>query len=210
MEPSSYPRSEIVAVIKRHTHDVRNALNGMELELTLLDESATDPAVRQAVRRLRQAGAEISRLMQGLSSKYAMDPPSLIPAVQLAERWNADARHVAHEVPLRWNVQLGGELVCVDAGLVRSLLKDTLEMAVRIGGQQGFQINCRCGSVRAVFEIASEGGETATGISEVQQAYWAALRGLAERAQVLIEPATLSPHGSFPMRLSFPLHHPAT
>lgn len=210
MEISSYPLNDIAVVIKRHTHDVRNALNGMELELTLLGEGATDPAAREAVKRLREAGAEISRLMQGLSSKYGTESPCVLPAIQIAERWNADARHVASDTPLQWNIQLDGEAVCVDAGLIRSLLKDALEMAVRISRRRPLQVSCRHDEGRVVFEIAAEGGQANAEIIGSQQAYWTALRGLAEHGQILVRPEMLSARGSFPMQLSLPLQHPET
>jgi hypothetical protein len=211
MELFSYVSNDIAVVIKRHTHDVRNALNGMELELTLLgDGAAADPAVRGAVKRLREAGAEIGRLMQGLSSKYGMESPTVLPAVQIAERWNADARHVASNTPLQWNIQLGAETVCVEAGLIRSLLKDALEVAVSISGRRSLEINCRCDGGHICFEIAVENVRASAGIIDSQQAYWTALGRLAERGQILMQPELLSLNGSFPIRFSLPLHQPET
>jgi light-regulated signal transduction histidine kinase (bacteriophytochrome) len=210
MEPFSYPLKDIALVIKRHSHDVRNALNAMELELTLLDDGAIDPATREAVRRLRAAGAEIGGLMQGISSKYGMEPASMVPALQIAERWNADARHVVTEASLDWSIRLGGEVVCTEASLVRSLLKDALEMALRITRERSFQINCRCDDGHAVFEIAARDGNAGAGIINSQQAYWAALCRLAARNHGLMRPVMLSPTGSFPIQLVLPLHQPVS
>jgi hypothetical protein len=206
MEPHSYLSNDVAVVIKRHVHDVRNALNGMELELTLLSEGATDSAAREAVKRLRDAGGEIGRLMQGLSSKYGMESQCIISALQVAERWNLDARQVAFGAPVRWNIQLGGETVCVEAGLIRCLLKDALEMAARISGKRSLQVNCRCEDGRIYFEISADEGNTGVGIINSQQAYWTALGSLAKRGQILMRPEMLSPDGSFPMQLSLPLH----
>ena len=49
MESPSYSLSDISRVVKRHTHDVRNALNGMELELALLEENTNDLSARAAI-----------------------------------------------------------------------------------------------------------------------------------------------------------------
>jgi light-regulated signal transduction histidine kinase (bacteriophytochrome) len=206
----SYSLNDIALVVKRHTHDVRNALNGMELELALLSDSATDPATREAVRRLREAGVEIGRLMQGLSAKYGTEESSAVPVVQIAERWNADAHQVATGVSLEWNIRLGSEMVCIESGLVRSLLKDVLEMAVRIGSKRSLQIDCHCEDGQAFFEISAKDCNAGIGIINSQQTYWEALRRLAERNHGLMTPATLSSTGSFPMRLSLPLHRSAT
>jgi len=206
----SYSLNDIALVVKRHTHDVRNALNGMELELTLLNDSATDPATREAVRRLREAGVEIGRLMQGLSAKYGTESPCVIPAVQIVEQWNLDARHVASGIPLQWNMQLGDQTVSVEVGLIRSLLKDALEMAVRISGGRSLQINCRCDGEHICFEIAAEDVRASARNIDSQQAYWRALGGLAKRRRILMQPEMLSTDGSFPMQLSLPLQQPET
>jgi signal transduction histidine kinase len=208
MEPHSYLSNDVAVVIKRHVHDVRNALNGMELELTLLSEGAPESTAREAVKRLREAGGEIGRLMQGLSSKYGMESPCIITAVQIAEQWNLDARQVVFGAPVQWNIQLGSENVCVEAGLVRSLLKDALEMAARIGGRRSLQVNCRCEGGRICFEISTNERNTGVGIIDSQQAYWTALGRLAKRGQILMRPEMLSPNGSFPIQLSLPLHQP--
>jgi malate/lactate dehydrogenase len=210
MDTPSSPFNDIAEVIKRHVHDVRNALNGMDFELTLLGEGATDPAAREAVKRVREAGAEIGRLMQGLSAKYGKESPCATSAVQIAERWHADARHVASDSPLQWNVQLRGEAICVEAGLIRSLLKDTLEMAVRISGRRLLQINCRRDGEHICFEIAAEEVRASAGIIDSQQAYWTALSGLAKRGRISMRPEMLSPDGSFPMQVSLPLHSTET
>jgi hypothetical protein len=146
--------------------------------------------------------------MQGLSAKYGRESRCVIPAVQIAERWNADARHVASDTPLQWNVQLSDEAVCVEAGLIRSLLKDALEMAIRISSRRSLQITCRCDGGRICFEIAAEDVQAGAGIVDSQQAYWTALAELAKRGQILMRPAILSPDGSFPIHVSLPIHQP--
>jgi hypothetical protein len=180
-------------------------VNGMELELTLLGQSATDPATSDAVRRLREAGAEIGRLMQGLSLKYGMEGSSAVLMIQLAERWNADARHFAAGAALEWNIRLADEMVRVEPGLVRSLLNDALGMAVRISSKRPLQINCRIEDGQGVFEIAAQDVHVSAGTINSHLTYWAALGRLAERNHGSMRPSVLSLSGSFPMRLSFPL-----
>jgi hypothetical protein len=162
------------------------------------------------VKRLREAGAEIGRLMQGLSAKYGKESPCAVSAIQIAEQWHVDARHVASGVPLQWNIQMGNEMVNVEVGLIRSLLKDALEMAVTISGRRLLQINCRCDGEHICFEIAAEEGQVRAGIIDSQQAYWTALGELAKRGQILMRPEILSPDGSFPIHVSLPLHQPET
>ena len=64
-----YPLCDVAVITKRHVHDVRNALNGMELELTLLEGTAKGSETRDAVNRLRQAVSETGRLIQRMASR---------------------------------------------------------------------------------------------------------------------------------------------
>jgi signal transduction histidine kinase len=206
MEPLSYPISDIALVIKRYSHDVRNALNGMEIELTSLGEAATDPAVLESVKRLREAGAEVGRLIQGLSSKYSTETAAILPVIQIAERWSADARYLAPHNILEWNIVAGSQVVWGEAGLIRSLLKDMLELAVAINGKRSLRIDCRCEEGRAVFTITAREGNKVVRNLDFHQAYWTVLRRLAERNQGIMDPAYLGSSDSSSLRLSFPLH----
>jgi len=210
METISYSLNDVALIVKRHTHDLRNALNGIELELMVLEGEVTDAATRKAIERLRDSGAELSRLIQGLSSKYSLEGVGSVPAIQMAELWNADARYVAAGVEVEWNIRLASECVVVEVGLVRSLLKDMLELAVRIRGKRPLQIECRCEGGCIQFSIATASGAVGAGIVESQQTYWAALRRLGERTQAAITPVRLSCADSFPMRISFPIHPPGS
>jgi hypothetical protein len=210
MEPPSYALNDIARVVKRHTHDVRNALNGMELELALLDESIKDLSARAAIKRLRDAGGEIGRLMQGLSSKFGMDPPCLIPAVQVAERWSAWARHLTAEVSLDWTISLDRESLLVEPGLIRSLLEDLLDIAIRLHRKRPLKVLCHCENGRAIYEIQPKDDQPLSkAVVDAHQPYWAALCRLAIRSQGEISPATLAATASFPMLLSLPVHHAA-
>ena len=207
MEPPSYALSDIAQVVKRHTHDVRNALNGMELELALLDESTKDPAARAAIKRLRDAGSGIGRLMQAVSSKYGLEQPCVIPAVQVAERWSAGARHLGAEIPIEWSISLDRESLYAESGLIRSLLEDILDVAIRLNRKRPLRVHCHAREGRAVYEITAKDGHVpSNAVVEGQQPYWAALCRLAERCEGTLGPAKLTVGGSFPMMLSLPVH----
>lgn len=210
METISYSLNDVALMVKRHSHDLRNALNGIELELMVLEGEATDAATRKAIERLRDSGAEMSRLIQGLSSKYSLEGAGSVPAIQLAELWNADARSVAAGVELEWNIRLSCECIVVEVGLARTLLKDVLELAVRIGGKRPLQIECHSEGGCVLFSIAAASGAVGAGIIDSQQAFWAALRRLGERTQAGISPMTLSCVGSFPMCVSFRVQPPGS
>ena len=204
MDSSTFPSSDLAWLIKRHTHDVRNALNGMECELILLEENCTDAGTREAVNRLRQAGIEIGKLMQGLSAKIGMEPPGALAALQIAERWNIDARPIAAGVPLQWDIQLTDEIVRVDSGLIRSLLKEVLEMVIRSSSQRPLQITCRSEKAQVLFEISIPGESAFPPALRSQQAYWSALRWASGRGEIVLSPEILD--APFLIQFSLPLH----
>lgn len=203
MSPPLYPLSDVATITKRHVHDVRNALNGMELELTLLEGSARDGDTREAINRLRQAVSETGRLMQRMASRYATQDASTVSALQISEQWRIDARYVVPEAPLEWKIDLSTESVCVEPGLIRSLLCDMLQTAVSIAGRKMLHVTCRSEGGRLAFEIVLNGGTAIAGMIEAQRGYWTALRRLAERNQGTMEPEHLGATG-FPLRLMLP------
>src|SRR4030095_3518036 len=143
--------------------------------------------------------------------KFGTDPPCLIPAVQVAERWGAWARHLDTEVPIEWNISLDRESLFVEPGLIRSLLEDLLDIATRLHRKRPLKVQCRFENGRAVYEIQAKDDQTlSNAVVDAHQPYWAALCRLADRCHGVIFPAAISAGGSFPMLLSLPVHHSAS
>ena len=205
MEPIAYSLNDIAVLVKRHSHDARNILNGMELEMTLLEENNPTPATREAIERLREGSVELNRLVQGLLAAYSLESPTSLPAIHVAELWQADARRTASGATLNWTMRLGSESVSGEAGLLRCVLKEVLALAIRFAGKRSLQIDCRCEGGRVIFEITTSEGQANAGMVEAQQSFWTALGRLAERSQITMEPRTLTMEGSFPMRASLPV-----
>ncbi len=199
-----YPLGDVAVITKRHVHDVRNALNGMELELTLLEATAKEAETREAVKRLRECVSETGRLMQRMASRYASQAAASVPALQIAEQWRMDARYVVPDAVLEWSIQVSTESVSVEPGLIRSVLADMLQTAVIMGGRKALRVNCRVDAERVVFEIAMGKGAAIAGMIDGQKGYWTALRRLAERNLATMEPEELGPTG-FPLRLLLPV-----
>lgn len=204
MEPISYSLSDIGVLIKRHSHDVRNVLNGMELELTLLDEAGSHPDARAAIGKLRDANSELGRLVQRLAATFSDEPPGPLPALQVAERWQADARFVLPDTALEWKLELAEESIWAEASLLRSVLQEMLALAPRLAGRGALRIHCHHTMDKVLFEITSATGSASPGAIETQQQFWAALARLAERSQITMEPLVLTTETTFPLRISLP------
>lgn len=204
-EPTSttYSLYDVAIVTKQHVHDVRNVLNGMDLELTLLEIATKDAKQLETVAHLRKSVSKLSNLMQGISAKYATDEAQPTLALHIAERWNFDAIQIAGGVQLKWDIQLTKESVDVESRLIRALLIDLLEQAFKINAQGSLHINCRSEGGNVIFEITTTDKGKHLKVIDTQQTYWSAIRHLAQRNRGIIEPEVLSAD-CFPLRLVLP------
>ena len=86
-DPGTANRSDIIKVewpdlvkfIRQLSHDLRNHLNAVELQSAYLGEVATDPELKDEIKRLRQMAAELGTTLQKLSTSVAQPKPTLMP-----------------------------------------------------------------------------------------------------------------------------------
>ena len=71
------PWDRVERFVGQLTHDVRNGLNALELQLTFLGEISTDPEALEEVKRLRGTLLDVTRQLQTV--KTAIGP--VIPNV---------------------------------------------------------------------------------------------------------------------------------
>ena len=64
------PWARIVAFVRQHTHDVRNGLNCLDLETSLLRELITDDEGRQSVDRVRSQVRSMANEMRSLAAVF--------------------------------------------------------------------------------------------------------------------------------------------
>lgn len=206
--PNLPPVCDLNLVVKRHTHDVRNVLNGIEIELTLLDEShAGDPVLKQAFIRMRQTVTELNKLVRGLAAKFGTDTPKEVAALQIAERWRNDSRLMNEEGYLDWDIHLGNETVWLDPSLIRSLLSEGLEMLVRSNPGRPTRVRCWTSAGMVVYQVEPlQWGTDHVRRLLGQQPYWSALRSIGESAGIAMLPEKLESLSVEPLRFELACH----
>jgi len=126
------PWLNVTAFVRQHTHDIRNHLNGIDLEAALLRELVTDPEALQGVARLRQQVRDIASELRGLSNRLVEPAPRPTPiaASELFEIWQEQVSAI-REPPcdVKWESQLGAQTVHVDAALFASALFELVQNA---------------------------------------------------------------------------------
>ena len=70
---------DLVKFVRQLSHDLRNHLNAVELQSAYLGELATDPELKEEIKRLRQMASELGTTLQKLSASVAQPRPTLMP-----------------------------------------------------------------------------------------------------------------------------------
>lgn len=156
----SIPYSRIAAFIRQHTHDVRNHLNGLDLESALITEIVTDPEAAAAVARLRAQIRETANALRTLSSKISEPQPSRAPiaARDLFLIWQDEGARLGLEA-IAWTQTLGPERVNVDAGELAKAFAELLTNAKKFGDGTGLVAMAAVSGGRVCFELREQGKE---------------------------------------------------
>lgn len=157
------PWSRVTAFVRQHTHDVRNHLNGIDLEAALLRELITDPEALEGVARLRQQVRDTAAGLRALSNRLA-DPvprPGTISAVELFEIWQQQCATI-RDPPcgIHWESKLNGHQLHVDAALVAGALLELVQNAFHFH-EASRSISCAGGSGETAVEFVVREGKSA-------------------------------------------------
>ncbi len=130
------PWDRVDRFLGQFTHDIRNGLNALELQLTLLGEVSQEPDVREEVRGLRANVAAIGRDLQAIRTASSPVQPQRVPypVPDLIEDLRPRLRrlHAGPADGLAWEVspELAGATVSVDPELLFEALGRIFDNAV--------------------------------------------------------------------------------
>lgn len=157
------PWSRVTAFVRQHTHDVRNHLNGIDLEAALLRELITDPEALEGVARLRQQVRDTAAGLRALSNRLA-DPvprPSSIIAAELFEIWQEQCAAIRDPPSvIHWESTLNGEPLHLDATLVTGALLELVQNAYHFH-EVSRSITCYGGGRDTAVEFVVREGKSA-------------------------------------------------
>lgn len=167
------PWSRVTAFVRQHTHDVRNHLNGIDLEAALLRELITDPEALEGVARLRQQVRDTAAGLRALSNRLA-DPvprPGAITAAELFEIWQEQCATIRDPpCAVHWESKLNGHNLHLDAALVSAALLELVQNAFHFH-EAPRAIACSGGEREAAVEfVVREGKSTPPDFSRWGQA----------------------------------------
>ncbi len=158
------PWPRVDRFIGQLTHDIRNGLNALELQLTLLGEIAADAEVLAEVKSLRGLLLDMTRQLQAVRSASGPVAPHLLcyPAADffedLQERFGRLQPEAAERVA--WQINVTGASLTIDPELSLKALLEVLGNALHFSGEAAV--------VRFLAEARPGGGGVAVTVRETQ------------------------------------------
>lgn len=133
------PWARVEHFLGQLTHDLRNGLNALELQLTYLGEICVEPEAAEETRRLRASLSAVSRQLQALRKATCLPALTLMPYpageffADLRERF--ERLEPAATPRVDWSILLpDASLLRVDPETTLSAILELLANAVQFGG----------------------------------------------------------------------------
>ncbi len=129
---------DIARFVRQLSHDLRNHMNAVELQSSYIGEIATDPEIKDEVKRLRGMLAGLGAALQKLSSDVAPPRLTLIPykAADFLEDLRSRFASTAGQggKPVTWEVQICDTMMIqLDPQLMPLAVQELLDNAARSG-----------------------------------------------------------------------------
>lgn len=156
MDPEpDIPWERFAAFVRLHTHDVRNGLNCLELESSLLQELVADEEGLACVARVRDQVRALGAQMRELSALVQNPKPSMAPlaARDLFLIWKEQQASLPHPLAAQWVDELGAEEVNVDTGMMASAFRALLGNAAIFSHPGTTTASARRDGDEVIFEL---------------------------------------------------------
>lgn len=145
----------VAAFMRQLTHDVRNQLNGLELEATLIAESVTSEEALESLARIREQLHHVAGSLRALSSKFVEPSPTLSPiaAAELYLIFQEQAASMENLPPIDWGHTLEREQINVDATELANVAKELLTNAREFSADGRLEIRGRAETGNVIYEF---------------------------------------------------------
>jgi len=144
--------------VRRHVHDMRNHLNGLEMDAMFLADlfPDKDSDAHGISLRVSKELARIESTLRGLSACFAGLEVAQISAVDLFHRWKSRSSKFVTDPPVEWECRADSGTVEVDGRIVADLLSCLVGTAASISSSPVRALVLE-NSGEILFEIQTEG-----------------------------------------------------
>ncbi len=147
--------SHLATFIRHYTHDLRNNLNGIDLEAALLADLAPSVEARESVSRLRGQIRRLALDLRTLDAKFSDLQPTRMPydVRELFLIWGDQVAALNPAPIVRWSDTLGTEQINVDASALANVLRQLLANAQSFGIGEPLLADGRVEEKHVIFEL---------------------------------------------------------
>lgn len=156
MDEVLVPWERIAAFVRQHTHDVRNHLNSLDLEATLLQEVVPQGEASEGVDRIRRQLRSLAQDMRTLSVQFQTSQPLTgpMPAKVLGTIWREKHGALPGAPEVRWMDELGDEQVKVDVEMMATVFRELLMNAATFSKGVPTTITMRAENQDVILELS--------------------------------------------------------
>lgn len=151
--------NDVVRFVRQLSHDLRNHLNAVELQSAYLAELASDPELKDEIKRMRQMASQLGTTLQKLSASVAQAKPTLM--AYRASDFLADIRqklesdHAKEAAAIDWDIQADDASIQIDPQLLQQALLELFANAFRHhSGDKRLKATGRIQENRLVFTLS--------------------------------------------------------
>jgi signal transduction histidine kinase len=157
------PWERIAAFVRQFTHEVRNGLNSLDLEISLLRELTTDPESEACAARSREQVRKLANQLRTLSALFQSPQPmkARIAARELLQVWREQHAALAKSLAIRWVDELEEAEVSVDEAMMASVFRELLLNAATFAPAGPLIITGRRTENAVVFEVCEPKAQSA-------------------------------------------------
>lgn len=141
--------------MRRHTHDVRNGLNSLDLETELLLELAPEGEAADSAGRIRKQLRGLAQHLRGLAALFQDPLPTVVktPARVLLKIWREKHAALTPAPEVQWVDELQEEEVNADVEMMATVFRELLTNAAVYSPGVPLTIIARAQSGEVTFEL---------------------------------------------------------
>ena len=144
----------IARIVRRHAHDVRNYINSLDLEATLLEDVVTDPDATDSLARMRGQLKQLEATVRSLSYKFSEPQPTTLTASDLFRLWMLQVQPMedaTHSLDARGPTDL--KVLEIDPNAVVSVLRDLVVGAWHRCAGAKLKVSVRASQTEVIAEL---------------------------------------------------------
>jgi hypothetical protein len=143
---------KIAAIIRQHAHDIRNYINSLDLDATMLGEVLTDEVTARTVARMRRQTGQLEAAVNTLCVKFFESERSDVPVLDLIQLWKNQVEALPAPPKVEWLIKSCPRVMAVDVNAVVVVLRELIVIGTKSAVDATIVASVRCED-EVIFEV---------------------------------------------------------